>query len=469
MTYRPWTEKNPTDQTTLTLSFSTPHDPTLHDSYMNILLIGSGAREHALAWKLEQSRHVDRIFAAPGNGGTAGIPNCTNISIPVHELQALRLFAIDNQVNLTVVGPELPLVSGVVDDFAAEGLTIFGPSKSAAQLEGSKAFSKAFMNRNGIPTGWARVFTDFESAADFVHEFDDLPVLKASGLAAGKGVLLPTSREEAVEQLREMMVSLRFGDAGSTVLVEERLQGPELSVLAFCDGVNLRVVPAAQDHKRLLDGDRGPNTGGMGAFAPSPLATREILDAVEHKVLRPTLAGMASEGSPYRGVLYAGLMLTEKGPMVLEFNCRFGDPEAQVILPLLQSDLVELMLACTDGSLAEHEPEWSAESAVTVVLASGGYPDGYETGKVISGLPEGLIADGSALVFHAGTKVDDSCLHSEGECGRVVLTDGGRVLSVTATGDEFKTAVTKAYQAVEQIRFEGAVWRSDIGINVAQW
>ncbi len=432
---------------------------------MNILLIGSGAREHALAWKLAQSRRVDHIYAAPGNGGTAGIPNCTNIPIPVHDSQALRLFAIDNMVDLTVVGPEIPLVSGVVDEFDAEGLTIFGPNKSAAQLEGSKVYSKAFMKRHGIPTGWARVFTDFEAAADFVNELDDLPVLKASGLAGGKGVLLPTSRVEAVEQLREMMVSRRFGDAGSTVLVEERLQGPELSVLAFCDGLNLRVVPAAQDHKRLLNGDRGPNTGGMGAFAPSPLATREVLDAVEHNVLQPTLVGMASEGSPYRGVLYAGLMLTQKGPMVLEFNCRFGDPEAQVILPLLKSDLVELMLACTDGSLAEHDPEWSAESAVTVVMASGGYPDSYETGRVISGLPERLDADASALVFHAGTKVDDTRLHAEGEREPVVLTDGGRVLSVTATGADFGEAVSDAYQTVEQIHFEGAVWRTDIGID----
>ncbi len=432
---------------------------------MKILLIGSGAREHALAWKLAQSRHVDHIYAAPGNGGTAGIPNCTNIPIPVHDSQGLRLFAIDNQVSLTVVGPEIPLVSGVVDKFDAAGLTIFGPSKSAAQLEGSKAYSKAFMKRHGIPTGWARVFTDFEAAAEFIHELDELPVLKASGLAAGKGVLLPTSRDEAVDQLREMMVSRRFGDAGSTVLVEERLQGPELSVLAFCDGVNLRVVPAAQDHKRLLDGDRGPNTGGMGAFAPSPLATKEVLDAAEHNVLRPTLVGMASEGAPYRGVLYAGLMLTPKGPMVLEFNCRFGDPEAQVILPLLQSDLVELMLACTDGSLAEHDPEWSAESAVTVVMASGGYPDRYETGKEISSLPESLEADGSALVFHAGTKVDDTRLHAEGEREPVVLTDGGRVLSVTATGADFGEAVSDAYQTVDQIHFEGAVWRTDIGID----
>ncbi|MCZ0937641.1 MAG: phosphoribosylamine--glycine ligase [Caldilineaceae bacterium] len=435
---------------------------------MNILLIGSGAREHALAWKLAQSSHVDRIFAAPGNGGTAGTPSCTNIPVPVDDSQTLRRFALDNRVDLTVVGPEQPLVAGIVDQFAADGLKIFGPSKAAAQLEGSKAFSKAFMNRHGIPTGWARVFTEFESAADFVHDLDDLPVLKASGLAAGKGVLLPASREEAVEQLRMMMVGRRFGDAGTTVLVEERLHGPELSVLAFCDGVNLRLVPAAQDHKRLLDGDLGPNTGGMGAFAPSPLATKEILDTVERQVLRPTLAGMAAEGSPYQGLLYAGLMLTEQGPMVLEFNCRFGDPEAQVILPLLQSDLVELMLACTDGTLAGCNPDWSAESAVTVVMASGGYPDDYETGKPIHGLPESSNFDGCQLVFHAGTKIDESDRRDDAEYRPVLLTDGGRVLSVTATGPDFKAAVDRAYQTVEQICFEGAVWRTDIGIHVAQ-
>lgn len=434
---------------------------------MNILLVGSGAREHALAWKLAASQYVGQIYTAPGNGGTAGIPGCTNVPVSVDDLQALRLFALDNQVELTVVGPELPLVAGIVDAFAAAGLTIFGPGKAAAQLEGSKAYSKAFMNRHGIPTGWARVFSEFEDAADFVHGLDDLPVLKASGLAAGKGVLLPASQDEAVEQLRAMMVNRRFGDAGTTVLVEERLQGPELSVLAFCDGESLRLAPAAQDHKRLLDADRGPNTGGMGAFAPSPLAAGEILDTVEHQVLRPTLAGMASEGAPYQGVLYAGLMLTDRGPMVLEFNCRFGDPEAQAILPLLQSDLVELMLACANGSLVGHEPVWSSESAVTVVMASDGYPDSYETGKPITGLPDGLTASGGALVFHAGTRVEDAGIRSVRDGEETVLTDGGRVLSVTATGEDLKTAVHSAYRTVEEIHFEGAVWRSDIGTHVA--
>ena len=434
---------------------------------MKILLIGSGAREHALAWKLSQSRHVERLFVAPGNGGTASIPNGTNVPIAADDLAELLRFASENEVDLTVVGPEVPLVAGVVDEFVANGLQIFGPSMAVSQLEGSKAFSKAFMNRHGIPTGWAHVFNDFESAADFVHDLDVLPVLKASGLAAGKGVLLPASLDEAVEQLRAMMVERRFGDAGTTVLVEERLQGPELSILAFCDGQEISLMPAAQDHKRLLDGDGGPNTGGMGAFAPSPLATQELLAEAERTVLLPTLAGMASEGAPYRGILYAGLILTELGPRVLEFNCRFGDPEAQVILPLLQSDLVELMLACIQGTLGLNEPDWSQDSAVTVVMASGGYPAAYETGKQISGLPVGSVSETGAFVFHAGTRLDESCPPDESSGEEVVLTDGGRVLSVTATGANFEKAVDEAYRIVGHIRFEGAVWRTDIGLNVA--
>ena len=434
---------------------------------MKILLIGSGAREHALAWKLSQSRHAERLFVAPGNGGTASVPNGTNVPIAADDLAELLRFASENEVDLTVVGPEVPLVVGVVDEFVAHGLQIFGPSKAASQLEGSKAYSKAFMNRHGIPTGWAHVFNDFESAADFVHDLEVLPVLKASGLAAGKGVLLPASPDEAVEQLRAMMVERRFGDAGTTVLVEERLQGPELSILAFCDGREIRLMPAAQDHKRLFDGDGGPNTGGMGAFAPSPLATQELLAEAERTVLLPTLAGMASEGAPYRGILYTGLMLTELGPRVLEFNCRFGDPEAQVILPLLQSDLVELMLACIQGTLRQNEPDWSQDSAVTVVMASGGYPDAYETGKPISGLPVGSVNETGAFVFHAGTRLDQSRPPDESSDEEVVLTDGGRVLSVTATGANFAKAVDEAYRIVDHIRFEGAVWRTDIGLNVA--
>ncbi len=435
---------------------------------MDILLIGNGGREHALAWKLAQSQRVSRIFVAPGNGGTAATPNCCNVAISADDLPGMRRFARESAIDLTLVGPEAPLAAGIVDEFDAEGLTVFGPSKAAAQLEGSKAFSKQFMTRHAIPTGWAHVFTDFEAAADFVHGLDTFPVLKASGLAAGKGVLLPESSDEAVAQLRALMVERRFGHAGETVLVEERLHGPELSVLAFCDGQELRLMPAAQDHKRLLDGDRGPNTGGMGAFAPSPLATPALLAEIERTIMRPTLDAMAAEGAAYLGILYAGLMLTESGPKVLEYNCRFGDPEAQVILPLLDSDLLELILACVHGCLAEHEPVWSTDSAVTVVMASDGYPDAYNTGKPITGLPTVSLGEGNPLVFHAGTRLDAATAGAADQQKTEVFTDGGRVLSITATGCNFAEAVADAYRAVDNIQFAGAVWRTDIGYNAAR-
>ena len=429
---------------------------------MRILLIGSGGREHALAWKLSQSAHASRIFVAPGNGGTATLPGCRNVSIDAEDLLSLLYFALENAIDLTVVGPEIPLVAGLVDQFAVEGLQVFGPSASAAKLEGSKAFSKAFMNRHAIPTGWARIFSDFETAADFAVGLDTLPVIKASGLAAGKGVFLPESSAEAVNQLRNVMVERRFGDAGDTVLIEERLFGPELSVLAFCDGKELRLMPAAQDHKRLQDGDLGPNTGGMGAFAPSPLATQELMTEVEQTVMRPALAAMSAEGAAYQGVLYAGLILTDSGPKVLEFNCRFGDPEAQVILPLLDCDLLEVMTACVHGRLAECTLHYSAGSAVTVVMASSGYTEAYETGKVVSGLPSGEIGEDGALVFHAGTRLS----RADG-CGGEIVTDGGRVLSVTAKGATLADAAASAYRTVESISFDGAVWREDIGRDVA--
>ena len=418
---------------------------------MKLLLIGSGGREHALAWKLAQSPRVEQIFVAPGNGGTATAAKCRNVPIADSDLAGLLAFAQQEAIDLTVVGPEAPLVAGIVDRFQAAGLPVFGPRQAAAQLEGSKAFSKAFMQAQGIPTGWARTFTDFETAADFVAGLDSLPVLKASGLAAGKGVVLPESRDEAVAVLREMLVDRRFGEAGSTVLVEERLIGPEVSVLAFCDGADVALMPPAQDHKRLLTGDGGPNTGGMGAFAPSPLATPELLAEVERTVLRPVLDGMAAAGTPYVGVLYAGLMLTPDGLRVLEFNCRFGDPETQVVLPLLESDLVDVMLACIDGRLASATPKWREGAATTVVLASGGYPGDYAKGREICGLAE--AEETGCTVFHAGTTLAD---------GRLV-TSGGRVLAVTGLGEELAAAASRAYAGVEQIAFEGAIWRTDIG------
>ncbi|MBI3959855.1 MAG: phosphoribosylamine--glycine ligase [Chloroflexi bacterium] len=417
---------------------------------MNLLLIGSGGREHALAWKLSQSTQVERIFVAAGNGGTATTPKCENVAIGDGDLAGLLAFAQQQSIDLTVVGPEVPLVAGIVDLFQAAGLRIFGPVQAAAQLEGSKAFSKAFMQRHTIPTGWARVFSDFEEAADFAWGLDDLPVLKANGLAAGKGVVLPESRDEAVAVLRQMLVERSFGAASATVLVEERLRGAEVSVLAFSDGKNIAVMPPAQDHKRLLTGDRGPNTGGMGAFAPSPLATPNFLAEVERTVLRPAIDGMAAEGAPYVGVLYAGLMLTAKGLRVLEFNCRFGDPETQVVLPLLESDLVDLMLACIDGRLGETPPVWRKGVAATVVMASGGYPGHYAKGKEIHGIP-GAEAAG-CTVFHAGTALAD---------GRL-LTSGGRVLAVTGVGDSLLAAAERAYTGLADIHFDGAVWRTDI-------
>lgn len=417
---------------------------------MNLLLIGSGGREHALAWKLSQSQRVDRIFVVPGNGGTAAMPKCENVHIDVTDVAALRHFAHTREVELTVVGPEAPLVAGLVDAFQEAQIPIFGPTQAAAQLEGSKVFSKRFMQRHNIPTAFAMTFDSFDEAWPYADELPHLPVIKADGLAAGKGVVLPQSRMELQDALREMLVAQRFGEASTTVLVEERLHGPEVSVLAFCDGKTVRIMPPAQDHKRLLDGDHGPNTGGMGAFAPSPLATPELLAEIERTILQPTLDGIAAEGSPYVGILYAGILLTDAGPMTLEFNCRFGDPEAQVILPLLETDLLDVILACVDGCLDEIDLSWRDEAAVTVVMASGGYPDTYETGKVIHGIP--AAEEAGCIVFHAGTAGSNS--HP--------VTSGGRVLAVTALGESLAEAAEHAYIGVEKIHFEGAVYRRDI-------
>ena len=417
---------------------------------MKLLLIGNGGREHAIAWKLVQSDRVARLFVAPGNGGTDSLPKTENVAIAAHDLPALRDFALAQEIDFTVVGPEVPLVAGVVDLFQEAGLRIFGPTKAAAQLEGSKAFSKAFMERVGIPTGQAATFTDFDEAMRYMRQLDDVPVIKASGLAAGKGVLLPDTMGGAAEIVRQMLTRNSFGDAGATVLVEERMSGPELSVLAFCDGQNLTVMPSAQDHKRLLNGDRGPNTGGMGAFAPSPLGTPDMIDKIVRAVLEPTLAGMAADGVPYVGILYAGIMLTPKGPRVLEFNCRFGDPETQVILPLLESDLLELFEACVDGTLASHTPRWRDAAAMTVVMAANGYPVEYTTGIEITGLETAESDD--CLVFHAGTKVAEDR----------VLTDGGRVLNVTGIGATLREAADAAYAGVKRISFNEAQYRTDI-------
>ena len=425
---------------------------------MNVLLIGSGGREHALAWKLVQSPLVERLFVAPGNGGTARLEKCENVAIAADALPQLRDFAVAQAIDLTVVGPEVPLAAGVTDLLEAAGLRVFGPSGAAAQLEGSKEFSKEFMVRHQIPTAHAQSFTEFDEAMRYLRTQDEEPVvIKASGLAAGKGVLLPETREEAALIVRQMLLEKRFGAAGETVLIEERLRGRELSVLAFCDGETFHIMPPAQDHKRLLDGDRGPNTGGMGAFTPSPLTTPELLEQVGRQVFRPTLDGLKAEGMRYVGVLYAGLMLTDDGPKVLEFNCRFGDPETQVVLPLLESDLVEIMLACMEGRLAEIEPEWSAMAAVTIVMAAPGYPREYPVGVDIYGVERAEAI--KCLVFHAGTKVSAGTKYNQNR----LLTDGGRVLNVTALGNSVRAATLRAYDGVARIQFNEAFYRKDIG------
>lgn len=421
---------------------------------MRVLLIGSGGREHALAWKLLQSPRLEQLYVAPGNGGTAGLDRTENIPVAATDVDGLLAFARENAIDLTVVGPEAPLVLGVVDRFQAAGLRIFGPTQAAAQLEGSKAFSKAFMVEHGIPTGQAAAFSDFDEAVRHLRQLDDVPVLKASGLAGGKGVILPDTMTAAAAVLQQMLIDGRFGEAGATVLVEEKMSGPEVSVLAFCDGASVRVMPPAQDHKRLLDGDHGPNTGGMGAFAPSPLATPELMAAIERDVLLPTVAGMAAAGMPYVGILYAGLMLTPAGPRVLEFNCRFGDPEAQAILPLLESDLLDLIDACVDGTLDAVTPVWSEDAAVTVVMASQGYPNDYTIGVEITRIEQAEAEN--CLVFHAGTK------HKDGR----LLTDGGRVLNVTGRGRTMRKAANRAYAAVQMIQFNNAQYRTDIA---AKW
>jgi phosphoribosylamine---glycine ligase len=418
---------------------------------MKILQIGSGGREHALAWKLVQSPQVERLILAPGNDGAARLPKTDKVAIAVDDLTRLRDFALNQQIDLAVVGPEAPLAAGIVDLFTEAGLAIFGPSQAAARLESSKAFSKQFMERHGIPTAQAAVVDNYEAAIRHLRQLDQPPVIKASGLAAGKGVLLPETMAEAEQVLRTILLDHRFGSAGDTVLLEERLTGPELSVLAFTDGKTARLTPAAQDHKRLLDGDRGPNTGGMGAFAPSPLATPELLAQVEREVIQPTLVGMVAEGAPYRGMLYAGLMLTPAGPKVLEFNCRLGDPEAQVVLPLLESDLVDLLFASVNGTLDRVTPRWRNGAAVTVVMAAGGYPDEYTRGHTITGV-EQAEAQG-CLVFHAGARRHEDRL----------VTDGGRVLNVTGFGPTIGAAADHAYAGVSAIHFERASYRRDIG------
>ncbi len=414
---------------------------------MNILVIGNGAREHAIVWKLEQSARAENIFVAPGNAGTARIAQ--NIMLPsaVSNLQSL---VSKLQIDLVVIGPEAPLAAGLADALRAENIRVFGPTRRAAEIEASKSFAKAFMRRRGIPTARFETFANFDDAVRHVERVNYPLVVKASGLAAGKGVILPESLDEARDALRQIMVAREFGAAGDEVVIEERLHGPEVSALAFSDGVTVKTMPPAQDHKRLLDDDLGPNTGGMGAYAPVALPA-SFLDEITRAILQPTIDGLRAEGRPFVGVLYAGLMLTQDGPRVLEFNCRFGDPEAQAILPLLESDLLDVLDACVDGKLAQCDVKWRRGAAACVVLASGGYPGKYAMGIPIHGLDAAQNQD--ALIFHAGTKMENGA----------VMTNGGRVLTVTGVGDTLRDALNTAYAAIEPIRFEEMQFRRDIG------
>lgn len=421
---------------------------------MNVLVIGSGGREHAIAWKLRQSPAVKKLFLAPGNAGMESVG--TTVPLRASDVQGLLRFAQDNAVDLTVVGPEQPLVEGLVDRFAERGLTVFGPTASAARLEGSKAFAKDFMRRHEIPTARFGTFdgSSGKAAEAFIESVRGPLVVKADGLAAGKGVVICQTRAEARIAVREMLETGVFGSAGRHVVIEEFLEGEEASVFAICDGERYVLLPCAQDHKRILDGDRGKNTGGMGAYAPAPIMTAELIRKAEEQVIRPTLAGMKAEGSPYRGCLYAGLMITSSGLKVLEYNCRFGDPETQAVIPLLDGDLAELLQAAAIGSLEGHSPAFHDASAVCVVMASRGYPDSYETGKVIRGLDSADLEKGE-IVFHAGTRRE----------GDAIVTSGGRVLGVTVVGyrHELEATIDAAYRLVHRIAFDGAYYRSDIG------
>ncbi|XP_063812548.1 trifunctional purine biosynthetic protein adenosine-3 [Pseudophryne corroboree] len=418
-----------------------------------VLVIGSGAREHALVWKLAQSAHVKEILVAPGNAGTCGGGKIANTDVPTSDHPRLIQFCKSKNITLVVVGPEAPLAAGLVDDLTAAGVRCFGPSAKAAQLEASKSFAKDFMDRHGIPTAKWKSFTDPKEACDFITSADfPALVVKASGLAAGKGVIVASSKEEACKAVREIMQEKAFGDAGETVVVEELLEGEEVSCLCFTDGVTVAPMPPAQDHKRLMDGDKGPNTGGMGAYCPAPQISKQLLDEIRGSVLQRAVDGIREEGSPYIGVLYAGIMRTKEGFKVLEFNCRFGDPECQVILPLLRSDLYEVIQATMNGRLATCMPVWLEDhAAVTLVMASGGYPGNYAKGLEITGLTE--AKDLGLQVFHAGTALKD---------GKVV-TSGGRVLTVTSIGKDLVSALEEANKGVEAITFSDAVYRKDIG------
>jgi phosphoribosylamine--glycine ligase len=416
---------------------------------MRILIIGSGGREHALVWKLRQSPRVSKIYCAPGNGGIAAEAEC--VAVDVKSLDSLVAVARQIEPDLTVVGPELPLMLGVVDEFTRRGWRTFGPTKEAARLETSKGFAKAFLQRHHIPTAPYAICNSIDDVRPALHHFHTPVVVKADGLAAGKGVVIAKSKDEAASVANEMLSGKMLGEAGARVVLEEFVSGDELSFLVVSDGERVAPLVAAQDHKRVGDGDTGPNTGGMGAYTTPTIVDDKMRDWLLTHIARPVVAGMKAEGAEYRGVLYCGLMMTARGPIVLEFNCRFGDPETQPILMRLESDLVEALEASIDGRTSDGDFRWSDDAAVTVVIASGGYPGTYDVGKMISGLEDAAKLEG-VKVFHAGTSARDGAFY----------TSGGRVLGVTARATELQTAVERAYEACGKISFEGAHYRKDI-------
>lgn len=421
---------------------------------MKVLVIGSGGREHALTWKLKQSRTIDRLFCAPGNAGTASIAE--NVPIPATSLPELSAFAKQNAVDLTVVGPDDPLAMGIVDLFTVEGLQIFGPTKSGARLESSKIFAKELMRAQKVPTAQARTFSDSKPALAYCEELKFPVVIKADGLALGKGVIIAESVATARSTVEMMMNEARFGEAGRRIVIEEFLRGTECSIHALVDGRSYRLLESARDHKRAFDNDEGPNTGGMGAFSPANNWNAQLESKFEKEVMRPLLSGLAKETIVYRGLLYPGLMITNDGPCVLEFNCRFGDPETQALLPRMKSDLLTLLEATIDGEIDKQKIEWDPRASVTVVLASGGYPGKFETGRLISGLSDAAKLEG-VQIFHAGTKVAND----------EIVTSGGRVLAVTALGADIAAARARAYDAAALIQFEGCHYRRDIALSGA--
>ena len=422
---------------------------------MRVLVVGQGAREHAISWKISQSDKVDKLYCAPGNGGISDIAEC--VDIKADDVDGLIEFVKTNNIDLTVVGPEVPLVLGIVDSFNKEGLRIFGPNKDSAALEGSKIFSKRAMKRFNVPTADFEAFDDSEKAKDYIKSKGTPLVIKADGLCAGKGVIVAETIDEALKAIDQIMISKDFGAAGEKVIIEDCLVGEEASIIIVSDGKDFIQFPSSQDHKRALDNDQGPNTGGMGAYSPAPVMTKELSRQVEKEIIRPIIDGFYKEGTPYKGVLYIGLMIVDNKPYILEFNVRFGDPETQVILPKLKSDLIDIVEASIDGNISNIAPEWDVRAAVCVVSASGGYPGNYQKGLEIEGLEIASKLE-DVLVFHAGTKKADS----------KYLTSGGRVLGVTAMAENIKFAIDKSYKAISLINFDKMHYRKDIGYRAIE-